>query len=261
MLRLLEREGQVRDRETALERRERELAAVQAKLEALAARGPDLSDYRTRIQSDPLKAVEEVFGMDPEQVSRLIITAKLGDKAPPQLREAAQQYGLRKELSEIKRDLASRDFQVAVEKVRTSAHEFAGSIKQGESTYPALAAVAAVDPKAVAEEVFLEIARDADARGVGPGGQLMSREEAAKRVEARWDLFRKAFTPAAPAPAPAAPPSPNAPPPPAKTAPQGSTATDTKTPPPPPRRSYWGSDRDAEVQAALDEALAIARRV
>ena len=83
------------------------------------------------------------------------------------------------------------------------------------------------------------------------------------RIEARWAVFRDAFgsgTPAAPTQNGTPPPASKTPPP-AATAPQGSSTE--KTPRPPPRKPWLNQgdvERDAEVEAAIQEATAIAAR-
>lgn len=248
LLRILERESQVRDREAAVEKR---ISEIEAKFA-----NPARPDIRGALEADPLKFFTDA-GIEPEQVSRLIIAAKLGDKTPEDIRKALGDYPLKKELRELREMIQQRDAQAEVTKVRTQASEFVGK-PEGTSKYPALAAVAKVDAKAAAEAVFDEIARDAQARNLPLGGPYLSYEDASAKVEAKWALFHKAFsTPAASTNATA----------PAATAPTGAstptleTKTVAKSRVPAPRRPYWETDDDWETQraAAIQEAVSVWR--
>jgi hypothetical protein len=242
MLRLLERESQVRDREAALERK---VADIEAKYA-----NPPKTDIRGAIEADPIKFFTDA-GLEPEQVSRLIIAAKLGDKTPEDIRKALGDYPLKKELRELREMIQQRDAQAEVSKVRMQASDFVGK-PEGTSKYPALTAVAKVDSKAAAEAVFDEIARDAQVRNLPLGGPYLTYEEAAAKVDAKWELYRKAFTPSPNATAPA------------EIAPTGASTPKTETKPatkpraPAPRKPYWESDTDWEAQkdAAIAEAVA-----
>jgi hypothetical protein len=86
-------------------------------------------------------------------------------------------------------------------------------------------------------------------------------EVAAAEVEKEWSFFTSLTQ--TKAPETTTPPSTNAPA--AKTAPAekpvASAPTPTPSRRPPPRKPYWGSSEyDAEVEAAMAEAIAIAKR-
>lgn len=258
LMRLLEREKAASDREALLEKREREQVSKLQELESKLSKSVSPQDIAKRIDEDVLSFFTEA-GLDPVQVSRQIIGATLGDKAPPEIRDAAEKYRRQKELAEIRNSITEMKFQEQVAKVKSDVSGFVGSTLPGESKYPTLRAVAAVDRTAVEEALLGEIGRDAQERGIKePGEKLLSREEAAAKLEARWEVFRRAFAAAAPTvPAGTAPA-------PATTVPQGSngktveTKTEQKRPVPP--RRYWQGERDDEVASALTEALAIATR-
>jgi hypothetical protein len=257
MLRLLEREGTVRDRESAIEKREAEVNRKLLEMESRLGAPRDPADIRKAIELDPIKFFTEA-GIEPEQVSRLILSHKLGDKAPAEIREATKGYQVRKELEELRGMIHQRDLQLEVERVRNGAQGFLDTGEQ-VSKYPALGAVAKVDRKMAADAILEEIGRDAQERKVPLGGQYLTHEEAAKRVESRWAVFQKAFVPASA--------STNTPPP---AAPESKGATVNNTNPPPAPRSapprkltpYWeDSNWEAAKESALAEAMAEYSRV
>lgn len=261
MLRLIEKETALREREAALDKKLVELESKLAKLSEPAPI-PPRPNYREEIERDPLKFFTDA-GIEPEQVSRLIIAAKMGDKTPEDIRRALGDYPMKRELQELRQMIQQRDAQAEVSKVRMQATEHV-SRAEGISKYPALAAVAKVDPKYAAEAVFEEIARDAQARNIPIGGTYLSTDEAAAKVEARWELFRKAFV-ATPetsqnAAAPATNASPGASPKP-ETTPANAGKPAAKPRAPAPRKNYWDSDDDWETQkrAAIQEAIAVFR--
>lgn len=239
LLRLLERETEISNREKALEARAKEL-------EASNAAGITREDVLAALDSDPLKFFEAV-GIAPEEVSRRIIAAKLGDKAPAELREASRDYKFRRELDALKQTIKDRDEALSA-KEKAAARESAAReyVNTGVSEYPALAAAAAKNRDRVTSAIVREMAAGGTAK------------EAAARVEAEWAFFREVYAPAQAAP----PPPASTTPPPAATAPQGSQTQNTP-PRPPPRRPWHtqsDADREVEVEAAIREAEAIARR-
>lgn len=256
MVRLLEREGQIRDREAQVERRERE---YQARLSEVEARIADSTRLSEAFQRDPEEAFR-LLGVDGQHVSRVLAARALGDKAPPELRRDVELDPLKREINQLKaereQEKAQARYQAERERVLNGAREFARAVPTGEGTskYPALAAVATTDAAFVEQEIFNEIARDAQERAARePNGQPISPETAAERLNKRWETFSRAFT--KPAPAAPATQSTNVTPP-AQTA---QAAPQPKKPSaPPPRKPYWERDRDTERDAALAEAVQIA---
>ena len=198
-LRLLEREQAVRDREQAAEKALAEARALRDKLEqAPVARGYDKQALADRLMDDPVALFEEL-GADPAQVNRLAIAGFLGDKAPPELRTAAEAIRMRREIDKLRREMkqaeAERTGEAERVRVKNESRDFASRVK-GDSTHPTLTAVAKVDPEHVTNAIFEVIAQDARARGIESRDQLMSPEKAAAIVEKEWAVFARAFAPA-----------------------------------------------------------------
>lgn len=210
-LRLLEREKAISDKELELERKSREFQEREAnlgsefkqKIEELEAqsRGRLAKDDILRaIENDPLAFFEET-GISPEQVGRLIIQARMGDKTPAEIKESLREYNLKREtrteLDKLKKQLEDRDYQYQVEKTKSEVVSFIDKdVRQAASKYAALSAVATVDPDLVRQTIQSVIDQDAQGKsrtGRGDSPRL-SVEEAAKRVNEWWSVFQKAFT-------------------------------------------------------------------
>lgn len=276
MLRLLEREGQVRDRESALEQRERQFSARLSEMEARIA---GQSDFVERLHRDPVEALKSL-GADADGISKVLLARAMGDKAPPEIKAAAEKLEWQREIDALKRQVTQSEAQRYHEaerlRVQSEARAFASTVPkdaQGTSKYPALARVAATDASFVEQEIFNEIARDAQERAAKePNGRPIAPEVAAERLNKRWEVFSRAFQPAPAAGAPSGTP-------PAPTSTQVTTTAPQIAPPstqpaglpgqnkpaakplPAPRRPYWEQEYDAEREAALAEAVQIARGV
>jgi len=237
LMRIIERDAMLRDREAVLEKREREIAAREEAARQRRALDPD--EFRGRLYDDPLEAVRSL-GLEPSDVARALTAGVLGDKAPPELRSATETQRLRAELRRLKEEVQStlreRDHEAERQRVRADVRDYAatatGRMTRGESKHPTVDAVAAEDAAYVESAIWDEIARDASERaGREPDGRPLTAAEAAARVEARWAKIAGARKPAgnavvenvtqtaghrtpepqAPAQAPAAPPIPKNP--------------------------------------------------
>lgn len=261
-MRLLEKEAEIK---ALNEKVDAKLRQLEAAMDARPGDKPVLDpvQLREQLETDPVGFFEQFMGIDPAQVSRLIIAAKLGDKAPREIREAMQQHYAKQESQKAIREVEQLKLQLEVERVKGGVSNYAGSLT--ESTHPVLAAVAAVDRNIVEQAILSKIGQDATARGLrGTGHTYLSPAEAASQLEAEWSVFQKALVKpaAAPAPAPTAPPVVT----PASTPTATANVTTAVTPPqkrpvPPRKPNYWdNNDRDAEVQDAIQFALAEIKR-
>lgn len=245
LLRLMDREAQVREREARAEAREREMEARLAELESRSGQVPDLQTVRRALAQDPARFVEHL-GLDPAQVSRLILGAKLGDKAPPEMRQAAQLAAIRQELAD---ELAAVKEQLARSQRETGVREW---MTRGTEQYPALARFAAADPDAARAALTSEMSD-----GSPP-------EVAAKRLESRYSWLLKLPAPA-PEPVKESKPTPVATPAGKTSKPEAPPPSQSKArtaPKPQNPRPYYVRDEDdddPEVLAARREALEILR--
>lgn len=213
-----------------------------------------VEEIKAAIRRDPIKFFSETVGEAPEQVSRRIIAAKLGDKAPAELRETAREYEYNERFEALERKLLEKDYALERERVRNGTQEFLGKQDLGSSKYPTLAAVAAVDRTRVTEAIFAEIAQDAQEKAkTDRNAPLLGYDEAAQRVEDNWAVYRKALVPGTDVTATPA----NVPP---VAKPVGTKPTPPVKRPAPPRKPYWLQDDTSEVEAALEAATAIARK-
>jgi hypothetical protein len=164
---------------------------------------------RRVLMTDPSKLLT-TLGLAPGRVSQLLIANQLGDKAPPELRQATERAQWEARVLEL-------EAQVAQSNAHTQARAEADRVRAGTTEYvtagvstecPTVAEVAKVDRSRVEDEIFQEIVQDAARRASRePNGKPLTFEEAARRVEKRWSPLASAFrsqsagTTAAPAPA------------------------------------------------------------
>lgn len=203
--RLVEREVAVTLKERELEEKMRQYGALEARLKEMEARViPD--NFKELWENKPEDAMK-AMGLDPENVVRMVIANRLGDKADPQIKRVIEESKIKKEINDLKAELSRRDqaakAQAFVAKVENDARQY---VEKGIGEHaPTVAAVAKANPTKVFREIMDEISKDAQDKMVrGVGGDVLSYDEAAKRVEARWAEFKTIFTPpAAPQPDPA----------------------------------------------------------
>ena len=211
-------------RELDLFRREEAMRAREAKLEAADL---DKSTRRTLTAPEDITeglrtsatATLEAMGLDPDQLVKMILADRLGDKAPPDLQrevsEASRDNKYSAKLRALEEKIASQEraaqARAYFDQVQAGAREYLGAPALSEHA-PTVARVAKHSPDRVFNEIMGEIQMDAQAKAVrDPSAPLMTYDEAAKRVETRWSELSKVFI---------APAEQNAPAEPAKTQPK-----------------------------------------
>jgi hypothetical protein len=212
------------------------------------------ADLAREIEEDPVGFFEKA-GISPEQVARLVIAARLGDKAPAEVRDAIQRHRDKSEVAALRREIEAERTARVVEKLKSGAE---AAVAKAES--PVLAALRAVDPSELTERVFGKVAEDARARNVGPEGPFLSYEDALKAVEADLSKYHRAFSIRHEATSGLVQPPEKqvSTPPPAGT--PGRQEVQRPRRAAPPRKPYWEADDvEAERVAALQESLQIAR--
>lgn len=199
--RIVEREVALRAKEQAIFAREEQMRGMEEKIKAMEARmlPPDLMDRFEYSPEDALKAM----GLDPEQVVRQVIANRLGPEADPSIKNTVENSKMKREMAELRAELRNHQMRIQaqefVTKVQTEAREY---ISKGtlEQDAPTVASVAKSNPDRVHREIMEEISRDAQVKAQrDPNGAVLSFDEAAKRVEARWSEFKTIFTPTNPA--------------------------------------------------------------
>lgn len=247
MLRLQEKEAELRKAQEAFEIEKRtyseKLASYEARLEAVTKepKGLDskaLKDGLTK-PLDFLKAQ----GVDPLQVARIIVAQHMvasGAQVPRELQDEIYKAQQASELADVRAEIEKDRKALAVERARMGTRDYVRG--EGISKYPALAQMTKVDPEMVGEEV------------VALTDSGLSKEEACAKLNAKWEKFQKAFgTPVATSTNASAP---------AESGTKGATQkTVTTSKKAPPRQTpYWEvDDRAGEVAAAIAEATAIAK--
>lgn len=196
--RLVAREVEIRTREDALNKRESDYRALEARAKELEARAiPE--DFMVQLRHSPTEALK-ALGLDPENVVRTVIAEKMGEKAPENLRNAIRESKTQAQLRTLENKIMSQEREAAqrafFDKTTRDAREY---VLSGLSKdVPTVLEVAKTAPERVHQEIMQELIADAQSRaGREPNGDILPFAEAAKRVEARWDAFRKLLTPSA----------------------------------------------------------------
>lgn len=206
--RLVEREVALRTREQELVSREARIAELESRLKASEERGlpPELQGQFETDAEAALIALKQ----DPEMVVRQIIAKRMAEKnggqMDPALRQTMEQAKITKKLRDLEAQLVERDRAAAardfVARVEAAGREY---VNKGIGEHaPTVATVAKANPERVYREIMQEISVDAREKAQGSGGDILTYDEAARRVEARWSEFKTIFAPGAP---PASPPA------------------------------------------------------
>lgn len=200
--RLVAREVELRERENKIATYEDEVKALRARLQELEPRAIN-DDLLNRIRLSPSDGLR-AMGLDPDEVVRLALVEKLGDKAnSPETKEMLEKAQMRKEMQalkgyiqQIERERAAKEY---FNKIAEGANSFTRNLDGLSKHAPTVAAVAKTSPDRVFQEIMEEITRDAAVRAARePNGDVISYEEAAKRVESRWGAMKALLGGAAP---------------------------------------------------------------
>lgn len=144
---------------------------------------------------DPIGAFK-AMGKDPDTMLKLALAQQLGDAAPESLKEFARGAGEKREIAQIRAELAA-------ERQARAAQEYFNTISAGAREYvtknvgdskalPTLSKAAKVDSQYVHDEIMEEIVKEARVRAAtDPNGEPLTYEEAAKRVESRLARIAK----------------------------------------------------------------------
>lgn len=207
--RLVAREVELRERENKLSGAEKEVETLRARLRELEPRAisQELLDKIKFSPQDGLRAL----GLDPDEVVRMALAEKLGDKVnDPETRALLERSKIRKEMEALRAKVQEAEFKQAAQayyaQVQHGVAEFTRNIEGQSKNTPIVNSVAKSNPERVFQEIMEEITRDASIRAARePNGDIMPFEEAAQRVEQRWaamkSLFSGPVTPESPKPA------------------------------------------------------------
>lgn len=199
--RLVARELAAKQREDEADRKIAELKALQAEVSKYkdlrsAAELADMMDV------DPLGAFK-ALGKNPEDMIKLALAQQLGDEAPDKLKDFAREANTRREIAQLKAQLAAQNQARAAQEyfntIQSGAREYAlgldKEVKPGKKVgdgIPTLSLVAKADPDYARDEIMEEIVAEARRKAAeDPNGEPISYEEAAKRVEARLAKLAK----------------------------------------------------------------------
>lgn len=207
--RVVAREVAIAAREKAIEEKERAYGQLEARLKELEKRAMP-EDLALELEQRPLETLERL-GINPDQVVRRAIAARLGDKAPDELKreihETQKDYEYRKELKALRERLEAKERESALQefynRVSTGAREYVKGFTSEAKTNtgygekaPTVAVVAKSNPDRVYDEIMQEISVDAREKAQrDPNLPLLTYDEAVLRVEKRWADVRKALVP------------------------------------------------------------------
>lgn len=197
--RLVAREVELRERESRLASTEKEMEALRARLSELEPRAVT-EDLLNKIKLSPSEGLRAI-GLDPDEVVRAALVEKLGDRAnTPEMRETMERAKMRKEMEALKSQIRAAEMKQAAQefynKVDGGAREYVKNQEAISKYAPTVAAVLRTSPDHVYAEIMGEITRDAQVRSSRePDGDVISYEEAARRVETRWAGMKKLLAP------------------------------------------------------------------
>jgi len=192
-------------REVALREKEAEFKAREAKFTEIEKENAALKEQVAKIPTDFIEEMRvrpwealEAAGHDPDQVIRLCLAAKMtkeGKPLPAELSRAIKDAEAEYKQTSLEKRQAAFEQRVAAEafakKVESDALAY---VKKGISKdAPTVASVAKANSERVYSEILDEVGRDAHARRGEPGAQLISFDEAARRVEKRWAEMKALF--------------------------------------------------------------------
>jgi hypothetical protein len=168
-----------------------QMKALKAELEQFKDLKPT-KDIAEMMGIDTIGAIK-ALGHDPDTVIKLALAQQLGDKAPDNLKQFAREAATKREIAQLRSQLAqeaqARAAQEYFNTVQAGAREYV--TKVGDST-PTLALVAKADPEYAHNEIMEEIVSEAKRQAAqDPNGEPISYDEAAKRVEARFSRLAK----------------------------------------------------------------------
>lgn len=183
------------EREAALAAKEKDYDARLNDLKRLTAPDPDklsLTDLKKLADTD-VPGVFKKLGLDQDYIMDVLIAEKLGDKAPPVLKEKLRDYKLKKEIEAIRNERDSErnasNAREYYQKVSNDAREYV-SKSLDVKVAPTVSEVAKTDTDFVHNLVLREIDSDARAK-VARGetsGDLLTYAEAVANIET---LFSK----------------------------------------------------------------------
>lgn len=183
-------------REVELKAREDRLVAAETKAQAAIAMAEKYKGFKSTEElaamaiHSPSK-VAAALGMDPTTMVRIMLAEQIeasGKPLPPELKEFVKDAADKRWRSDMEAKLAAKDAALSQQNFFNSVHaggrQYVTTV--GDST-PTVKAVAAANADLVYTEIMEEIGKQAQVDAArDPNAQLISYEEAAKRVEARW---------------------------------------------------------------------------
>lgn len=169
-----------------------------AEMKALKAEMAQYGDFKNfrniaeMMDLDPVGAMK-AMGKDPDTMIKLALAQQMGDAAPDKLKEFAREANTKREIAQLKAQLAAQAqaqrSQEYFNTINAGAREYVTSV--GDST-PTLALVAKADPDYARDEIMEEIVAEARRQAAqDPNGEPLAYSEAAKRVETRFARLAK----------------------------------------------------------------------
>ena len=186
-------------REAAVAAKEKELEAKLAEFKRAQSPNPDLlsvSELKKLAETD-VPGVFAKFGLDKDHIMDVLIAEKLGDKAPPALKEKLRDYNLKREIESIR---SERDNERRVSSAREYYQRVSGEAREyvtaglDEKVAPTVSMVSKAKPDLVHSLVLSELDRDAREK-VAKGetdGALLTYAEAVAKIESLFSVVAAA---------------------------------------------------------------------
>jgi hypothetical protein len=265
LLRLMEREDQVRKLEADFEAKRKsyedestllskQVKELETELSGIREKAMDANAIKRKVLTDPVKFFESL-GVPPAQVTRLVIAQSLGKDAPADLLREAKDAHFELALEEERAAREQALYELRMERRRPEAiGHLETKTDKGESKYPALSAAAAKDKAKVTNAVWAKVV-ELTPRGKEPTAEVYAK--AAQAVEDEFSFFRNVYGVAAPAVASTTDAA-------AKTESKAADETKSETKKPrtaPPRRAYWlDPESDDYRDQVMADVIAMAKK-
>lgn len=187
--RLVAREVELQRKDADIRARESQVAVMEREIAQLKTKNYGVDDFAQLVSLDPGEALQRL-GVNPDHVINLYLAKKMGDKAPPELRQALQKAEDDKRFRELENKLAARDHQVQYADSQRQTAEEVRAYVSGDlnGIAPNVAARLKSKPAALEKALLEEIRLDAVerlTRGEARDARVISAQEALIRLEKR----------------------------------------------------------------------------
>lgn len=248
LLKIMEREAQVVERES-------KLRALEAEIQSAKQQLSGIETAQKRFQYDPVSFIRQMApDLDLGEVAQQLWYAKLGNAAPPEHRATQEARAAKGSIDELRAEFKAEQQRLVEDLQRQQAeaayHQYVGAVnsfaKSIPEQYPLVKAFASED----AERVQRGLLKIAQQHAQATGGEVLTPQECAERLNKELSALQRVFAPSQPAAAPA----------PSKQEQPVKTLRNKHTSIQPNRALPDPNDEEAKLQAAIEAARA-ARKI